>query len=377
MRVLVWHWGRRGAGPLFAARLAAALDELPGVSAQLSLAVGAELLALPDPPPCAWQEPTYSSASGYLLQRLASPFLVSRSRHHLRQHRPDFAICAMPALLDQRMVAALHQAGIPYAMVVHDATAHPGDALSFHLLGQTRLLRRAAALFPLSRHIEANLRGRGFGGPGQALVKLWHPPFSFGAAPPPLAHGGPPRLLFFGRLLPYKGLDLLADALELIGPDLPFTLRICGDGPASRDLDRLRAMRNVAVEQRWIAEAELPGLLAWSDALILPYREASQSGVAAAALAQGRHVLATTVGGLPEQLGGAPRARLCAPTAPGIADGLRHLFSAHGLDPLPVDAAADWHAMAAAMLQALPARVPPASPAPPHPTPGAPQLTLR
>ncbi len=318
MKVLVWHWGRRGAGPLFAARLAAALNELPGVSAQLSLAEGAELLALPDPPPCAWQEPTYRSASGYLLQRLAGPFLVSRTRRRLQEHQPDFAICAMPALLDQRMVAAVRHAGIPYAMVVHDATAHPGDALSFRLLGLAPLLRHATALFPLSRHIEANLRGRGFGGPGQTLAKLWHPPFAFGTAPPPLAHGGLPRILFFGRLLPYKGLDLLADALDLIGPNLPFTLRICGDGPASRDLDRLRAMRNVVVEQRWIAEAELPGLLAWADAVALPYREASQSGVAAAALAQGRYVLATTVGGLPEQLAGAPRVRLCAPAAAAI-----------------------------------------------------------
>ena len=109
-------------------------------------------------------------------------------------------------------------------------------------------------------------------------------------------------------------------------------------------------MAGVSVERRWFADAELPGLLAWADALVLPYREASQSGVAALALAAGRHVLATTVGGLPEQLGGQPRAILCAPNAPAIAKGLLELTQ---LLAQPASAAAaaapGWHAMAAAI----------------------------
>jgi glycosyltransferase involved in cell wall biosynthesis len=355
MKVLVWHWGRRGAGPLFAARLASALKELPGCTARLSLAAGAEILAGPDAPECDWRETTYESRLGFVVQRLASPFAGGPLRH-LDQDRPDVAICAMPALLDSRMVSALRRARIDYGVIVHDAQAHPGETLNFRILGQHRLLRSARYLFTLTGHVQAELLRQGFGTDGQRLIKLWHPAISFPAAPAVPREAGPPRILYFGRLLPYKGLDLLAGAAALIGPNRPFELRVCGDGPNSRSLERLKAMPGVVVEQRWFNDGELPGLLAWADALVLPYREASQSGVAALAIAAGRHVLATNVGGLPEQLGGLPNTLLCEPTVTAIADGLLQLtaqLSTGAAPPAQVDAQSDWRAMAAAMRDVL------------------------
>jgi glycosyltransferase involved in cell wall biosynthesis len=255
----------------------------------------------------------------------------------------------MPALLDGRMLAGLQRARIPYAVIVHDAAAHPGDGLSFTMLDQTRLLRGATGLITLSAHVAADITAREFAAP---IIQLWHPAFAFGQqAAPPLAHRGKPRLLFFGRLLAYKGIDLLAESLALLGPNLPFQMKICGDGPASPALTALQSMPGVELDRRWIAETELPGLLAWSDALILPYREASQSGVAAAALAAGRYVLATNVGGLAEQLAGKPGVTLCPPSTAGLAAGLAQLFAQ--APPQPIDAGADWRAMAGQLMAAL------------------------
>ena len=50
MRVLVWQWGRRGAGPRFAAALADGLRLIPGTEALLSLSTGAEILQGTAPP---------------------------------------------------------------------------------------------------------------------------------------------------------------------------------------------------------------------------------------------------------------------------------------------------------------------------------------
>jgi len=351
VKLLIWHWGRRGAGPIFAVQLRDALAGL-GFKTALSLAEGAEILAPPSSVQCDWAEPTYSNAADYLLQRTASLLPSRRCFAHLKKIKPDMAICAMPALLDKRMLQALRQSDIPYAVLVHDATAHPGDRLTFRLLGQNRLLRDAAVLFALSSHVAEQLREQGFGKNGQGISKLWHPPFDFGGMKPAFAHGGKPRLLNFGRLLPYKGLDLLADALTALGPDLPFEVRICGDGPVSDELARLQALPGVEVDHRWIPESELPGLIEWSDAVVLPYREASQSGVAAAAIGQGRLVVATKVGGLPEQLANTPGAILCEPNATAIAEALLKIkppATAAGNQ----SAESSWRDMASRMIEVL------------------------
>ncbi len=359
MKSLIWHWGRRGAGPIFAARLYEAIAALPGQEAALSLPVAAEILEGPGAPPCVWTEPTYESPLGYLWQRLLTLAIGGRTRRRLRTLRPDIAICTMPALLDARMLAGLEALDIPYAVIVHDATAHPGDGLSFHATDQRQALRGARHLFCLSSHVEAGLRRKGYGAGGQGLTKLWHPPIGFAAPLAPARASARPHVLHFGRLLPYKGLDLLADAMALLGPR-EFDLRICGEGPNSSALMRLAAMPGVKVENRWFSDAELPGLLDWAGGVVLPYREASQSGVAALAIAAGRQVLATNVGGLPEQLGHLPGALLCAPEAGAIAEGLQMMLTRLRAAPVPVEAPASspvssrgWEDFAAAMLEAL------------------------
>ena len=203
----------------------------------------------------------------------------------------------------------------------------------------------------LSAHVGARLRAQGMD--SVPLIQLTLPPIHFGVRPP-ASHDGPLRLLHFGRLLPYKGLDLLAEALAAIGPRSDLVVRVAGSGPASAELDALRQLPNVTVENRWVPEDEVGDLLGWSDALVLPYREASQSGVAAAALAAGRAVVSTNVGGLREQLGGSARALLCEPTAEGLTGALRALLDGT-LPPAPatVDPVLAWRDMGASLLRQI------------------------
>ena len=324
MRVLIWQWGRRGAGPRVAVELARSFAQVPGTETLLSLSAGAELLRSADPPVCDLAFRTYRDLPGFVRRMLLAPLLVPRLRMWMRQQRVDVAVCAMPAPLDLVMAAALRRSGLPFAVVVHDADLHPGDAFPLQMPLQRRLLRQATGLFALSTHVADGLRRQGVVSP---LFLASLPPLGFGPVPPPpRAHGGPLRLLSFGRLLPYKGLDLLAGSLRLLGPRPDLQVRVVGDGPETRVLAALRAMPGVTVENRWVPEDEVGTLLAWSDALVLSHREASQSGVAAAAVAARRWVVATRVGGLTEQLQGEPLALLCEPEAGSIAAGLRRLL---------------------------------------------------
>ena len=128
-----------------------------------------------------------------------------------------------------------------------------------------------------------------------------------------------------------------------------------GQGPETAELAALRALPGVAVENRWVPEAEIAALLAWSDALVLSHREASQSGGAAAAIAARRWIVSTRVGGLAEQLANEPLARLCEPTPASLAGALGALLDERpAAAPSPPDAVmAAWQAMATELVGSL------------------------
>ena len=324
LRILVWQWGRFGGAPRFAVLLAEGLAELPGVQVSLSLSLDAEILREPSPPRCDLPVATYTGLAGFVKRALAAPFALPGLMRAIRSLRPEFAVCAQPGPLDLLMASALRCLKIPFFVVVHDADAHPGDGFPMQMCLQRILCRRANAVIALTAHVGDRLiRQRLAGTPGRPLFRLRHPPMQYTFTPWPDPGCGTFRLLLFGRLLPYKGLDLLAESLLLLGARTGLSVRIVGFGPESRSLSVLRGLPGVTVENRWVPEAEVGALFSWADAIVLPYREASQSGVAAVALAAHRYIVATNVGGLAEQLSNEDLAILCEPDAASLAEGLR------------------------------------------------------
>lgn len=362
MRVLVWHWGRRGAGPRYAVELAAALRAQPDTEAVLSLSAQAEILGTGDAGPLVLPYRTYDGVLS-LLARLPLAFAeVTPLADRLRGLALDGAVCAMPAYLDPLMTAALRRAGpaksgIPWAVVVHDADPHPGDQSPLKMVMQRRMMSRAAAVVCLTGHVADRLRAQRLAGvPGRPpIIRSTPPPLAFCDHPPPPGPraGRPLRLLSFGRLLPYKGLDMLSEALAKLGPRDDLLCRVVGTGPETPVVAALRARAGVTVENRWVPETEVAHLLAWADAVVLSHREASQSGVAAAGLAAGRWVIATDVGGLREQIGHERLARLCPPTADGLAGAITALL-ADASDPPPApDPHAAWSEAAGDLVEKL------------------------
>lgn len=112
------------------------------------------------------------------------------------------------------------------------------------------------------------------------------------------------ELLFYGFVRPYKGVDVLLAALAEC-PDLDYHLTIAGEVWGSRtDLDALVRAANlgprVEIRPHYHNEAETAELFARADAVVLPYRNASASGVLALAYHYDKPVVVTRVGGLPE-----------------------------------------------------------------------------
>jgi glycosyltransferase involved in cell wall biosynthesis len=114
------------------------------------------------------------------------------------------------------------------------------------------------------------------------------------------------RLLFFGFVRPYKGLDLGLDALALLGDrGTRHRLTVVGEFWDREPVDvwhRRVAERGlqaqVELRPAYVSDSEVSALFAHHHAVLLPYRSATQSGIAPIALAAGRPVIATAVGGL-------------------------------------------------------------------------------
>lgn len=361
-RILVWQWGRRGAGPKFAVELATALAGLPNHEVILSVSQKAEILpALKNTPYALWPVGTYTNRPEFFLRLLTLPIFFIRLLISLRKFRPDMAICAMPGLIDLVMAAALRLLRIPLAVIVHDAFNHPGDGLPLQMCLQKALLRRADVLIVLTQHVGKALEESDPSLRGLPVVVLSHPPFDYQESDASCQDlERPVRLLMFGRLLAYKGLDILGDALKRLPPNGRWECIIAGEGPETEVLHRLSDIAGVRVDNRWIPENEVGELIGWSDILLLPYREASQSGVGATALAAGRWIVATSVGGLTEQLAGQERVVFSQPDAEDFSAVLKGLID-RNVRPVPEVAskvAGEWSAMAQQMSDVLRMRLP-------------------
>jgi glycosyltransferase involved in cell wall biosynthesis len=111
-------------------------------------------------------------------------------------------------------------------------------------------------------------------------------------------------LLFYGRIWPYKGLKYLLQAMPLIAQIIPdVKLIIAGKGEnIEQYFPEGYESQQYEIINRFIEDEEVASLFQRSSAVVLPYIEASQSGVAAIAFAMGTPVIASNVGGLAEMI---------------------------------------------------------------------------
>lgn len=114
-------------------------------------------------------------------------------------------------------------------------------------------------------------------------------------------------LLFFGLIRDYKGIDVLFEALNQIVSEKdsePVSLEIIVAGEFYTDRAELenvltpKAKQHVHIFDKFMNDEELGELFVLSDAMILPYKTASQSGVVAEAMAAGLPVITTNHPGL-------------------------------------------------------------------------------
>lgn len=112
-----------------------------------------------------------------------------------------------------------------------------------------------------------------------------------------------PYILFIGKISPYKGIDYLLPAMEMIHKEHPnINLIVAGGGKYHFDITKYKSLDYIKFRNRFIPDDELVTLIKGSLFMVCPYTDATQSGVAMSAFAFAKPVVATNVGGLPEMI---------------------------------------------------------------------------
>lgn len=133
------------------------------------------------------------------------------------------------------------------------------------------------------------------------------------------------RIAFLGRIEPYKGLDILLEALDKTHVT-GLKLLIAGSGRIDEHLSAI-IKRNPQIEliNRYINDEEFQPLLDKADFVVLPYKRASQSGVIPMCFAYGKTVVATNVGALAEQVP-TGTGLLVNPDSQSIAEAIDYMY---------------------------------------------------
>ena len=232
--------------------------------------------------------------------------LKSRVRTiHFLWHRfpvlDGLVITGLFRLLDRRVL-----------LTVHDALPHHRQDSAIQGALHKGIYSLASGLAVHSPSVAEFLTTR-LGVPGKKIVLIKHGHYEVGDNPRLTKESArnalgldpsKPYLLFFGYIRPYKGLDTALDALHLVRQSIDASLMIEGEVSTEyratlNSKYRVESRRGVLCRFGHVPDGRVPLLFQAADAVLLPYREGSQSGVLFMSWTWGRPVVVSSIGNFP------------------------------------------------------------------------------
>lgn len=260
--------------------------------------------------------------------RQGGHFSIPKAVAELRAFRPDVVhLQEVPDNVTSTMALAA-RAFSKVVVTVHDPSPHGGGDSAVGAF--TRTLRNAArrAAHMIVVHGE-RCRGEFLSISNrdpESVISEFHGPLM---SPVAITPASGRTCLMFGRMYFYKGLDVLLDASDrLQQAGVAHRVVLAGRGPEMDRLgDRAKAMPQVEVLNAYIDADEAQRLFRDTAVVVLPYRDATQSGVVASAFGNGRTVIASAVGGIPDVVRDGENGLLVPPGDPdALASAIRRVL---------------------------------------------------
>ncbi|HEY3607421.1 MAG TPA: glycosyltransferase [Pseudonocardiaceae bacterium] len=263
---------------------------------------------------------------------------IVRAIRWLRRERPEVVVFQWwtgTVVHSYRLLAAVARAAGARVVIEFHEVQDTGElrvplARAYTDRALAGLLRQAAGFIVHSGH-DRDALAAAYDLTGRPVTVVGHGPFDQHRAQRVAGADGVCRLLFFGTIRPYKGLEHLVAAFDrLTNAEVAgYSLTVVGETwegwtapleliAASRHRDR------ITLVNRYVSDDEVTDCFARADVVVLPYLRSSASGPLHIAMSNGLPVVVTPVGGLAEAVADYPGALTVPPAdVPALTDALR------------------------------------------------------
>lgn len=304
MKFLLTALGRTGAGPMYAFEMARALSKENDVLCIVSS--DAENINV-------WRDETvrnhrfqiaeigtYTGIVSFIFQQF-NIFKFRKIRNVVAAFAPDVIYSPFGHFWDKYAFNAIK---CKYTVkTVHDVSLHEGERGWKHQFINKWGAFRADKCVILSETFKSRLAERSHYSENDIIV-IPHATFNEYSNNKILDLETNYGLMFFGRQVKYKGLSVMLEAMPAIIARFPnIKLYIVGKGDLSEYADSIDRLKdNIVLYNRWIKDSEVADFFKNVDIAVLPYTDASQSGVIPLANSFGKPSIASDLGGLPAQI---------------------------------------------------------------------------
>jgi glycosyltransferase involved in cell wall biosynthesis len=238
-----------------------------------------------------------------------NPVALRKVYQAIIHSKPDVVHFTGPHIWNPILLWLMRRAKIPTIHTIHDLDPHSGSSYGRLLYVWNDSIKRLADhILVHSQAYRARLLAQGLAADRVTYAPLLHLFVSYeseqalqGQSPAVVDHvaNQPPFALFFARLEPYKGVDVLLAALRQLEGNSPVRAVIAGKGNIQQ-YSHGELPGNVEVRTRQIGDQEAIELFSTCSVVVLPYLDATQSALVAAAYFFGKPVIVTRTGALPE-----------------------------------------------------------------------------
>jgi glycosyltransferase involved in cell wall biosynthesis len=263
----------------------------------------------------------------------------------IRRAKPDLVHVqwVVVPLIDVAAMALIRR-WCPLILTVHDSVGYNGKKMSWlRRFGHSLPTKLAHRVIVHTRSGRQTLLRHGI--PDERICVIPHGPLRLPvcAAASAAARDSRWTVVLFGEIKPYKGLDILIEAVAALPPPARRQLRVIVAGrprmhmtPLTARIAALGLGEQFELRLRRLSEEEMAALFAEADGFVFPYRQVDASGVYYLVNSLGKWLIASRVGVFAEEISSQAQGVLVPPEdVPALAQALQHAIAERPRGSLP------------------------------------------